>query len=148
MTHLRELENAINKKVLYPELSYEIQGALFTIANSYGQGLKEIIYQNALAEEFTKRKLSFKEQKRINVYSLETGKILGVYIPDFIVENKIIIEIKATEFPAKRDVDQLRSYLRASEYEVAYLVNFCAQKLFIKRSIYTNNRKPFIHKNS
>jgi len=133
---------------LYPELSYEIQGALFTIANSYGQGLKEIIYQNALAEEFTKRKLSFKEQKRINVYSLETGKILGVYIPDFIVENKIIIEIKATEFPAKRDVDQLRSYLRASEYEVAYLVNFCAQELFIKRSIYTNNRKPFIHKNS
>ena len=148
MTHLRELENAINKKVLYPELSYEIQGALFTIANSYGQGLKEIIYQNALAEEFTKRKLSFKEQKRINVYSLETGKILGVYIPDFIVENKIIIEIKATEFPAKRDVDQLRSYLRASEYEVAYLVNFCAQELFIKRSVYTNNRKPFIHKNS
>src|SRR3989338_10841213 len=148
MTHLHESENAINKKVLYPELSYEIQGALFTIANSYGQGLKEIIYQNALAEEFTKRKLSFKEQKRINVYSLETGKILGVYIPDFIVENKIIIEIKATEFPAKRDVDQLRSYLRASEYEVAYLVNFFAQELFIKRSIYTNNRKPFIHKNS
>lgn len=133
-----------NKNLLYPELSYQIQGAVFEVANKYGKGLKENIYQKALAEEFTKRDIRFEEQKRINIHSLETGKILGTYVPDFVIKDKIILEIKATEFATKQDLNQQRSYLKASIYEIAYLVNFCTPKLFIKRSIYTNDRKPFV----
>jgi GxxExxY protein len=133
-----------NKNLLYPELSYQIQGAVFEVSNKYGKGLKENIYQKALAEEFAKRKINFGEQKRINIHSMDTGKTLGTYVPDFIIDDKIILEIKATEFAVKQDVNQQQSYLKASIYEIAYLVNFCTPKLFIKRSIYTNDRKPFI----
>lgn len=129
--------------LLEAELSYKIRGCVFEVANKYGIGLKEQIYQKAMAEEFQKQNLNFEEQKRINIYSLETGKKLGVYVPDFVVENKIILEIKSSNFTTQTDIAQQRSYLRASIYEVAYLVNFGTLKLDIRRSIFTNDRKPF-----
>lgn len=135
-----------NKDLLYPELSYKVQGAIFEVANKYGSGFKEGIYQKALAEELTSAGIPFEDQKRIKIFSLDSGKVLGTYVPDFIVDDKIIIEIKAAGFSTIQDVKQLQSYLRASTYEIAYLVNFGTPKLFIRRSIYTNNRKPFITK--
>lgn len=132
--------------LLEKELSYKIQGCIFNVSNNYGKGLKENIYQKALAEEFIKAGLNFEQQKRINIYSLETGKTLGTYVPDFIIENKIIIEIKASIFTTQQDVNQQRSYLRISIYEIAYLVNFCTEKLDVRRLIYTNDRKSFISK--
>jgi len=133
-----------NKKLLEAELCYKIRGAVFNMANKYGKGLKEQIYQKALEEEFIKQGLKFESQKRINIYSLDTDKLLGFYTPDFLVEDKVIIEIKSNEFTTKRDIEQQRSYLRASIYEIAYLVNFGTQKLDIRRSIYTNDRKSFV----
>jgi len=61
-----------------------------------------------------------------------------------VLEGKIIVEIKASSFTRREDIDQQRSYLRASIYEIAYLVNFNTPKLEIIRSVYTNDRKPFI----
>ena len=133
-----------DKKLLEESLCFKIRGAFYSIANKYGKGLKEQIYQKALAEELDKEGLKFEQQKRINIYSLETAKTLGVYVPDFLVENKVIVEIKSSEFTTKRDIDQQRAYLRASIYEIAYLVNFGTGKLDIRRSIYTNDRKPFV----
>lgn len=130
--------------LLEPDLSYKIRGCIFNVSNKYGRGLKENIYQKALAEEFAKAKLKFEQQKRINIYSFETGKKLGTYVPDFVVEGKIIVEIKASNFTTRHDIEQQRSYLRVSVYEIAYLVNFCTDKLDIKRSIHTNDRKPFV----
>jgi GxxExxY protein len=131
-------------ELMEKELSYQIQKCFFNVANKYGKGLKENIYQKALAEELEKTGLQFDQQKRIDIYSVESGKKLGVYVPDFVVENKIIIEIKASTFTTRNDVEQQRSYLRVSCYEIGYLVNFCTDDLFVKRSIYTNDRKPFI----
>lgn len=133
-----------NKNLLYPELSYQIQGAIFAVANKYGKGFKESIYQKALVEEFTKRKIPFEPQKRIKIYSIDSGKALGSYIPDFVIDGKIIVEIKASIFTTNDYVRQQQSYLKASKYEVGYLVNFCTPRLFIKRSVYSNNRKPFL----
>lgn len=133
-----------NKDLLEPELCYKIQGAFYSVVNKYGRGLKEQIYQKALTEEFTERKLKFEQQKRITIYSLDTGKQLGSYMPDFIIEDIVIIEIKASNFVSQQDSRQQMSYLKASRYEIAYLVNFCTPELYIRRSIYTNDRKPFI----
>ncbi len=135
-----------NKNLLYPDISYVIQGAIFAVANKYGRGLKEGIYQKALAEQLTKQNIPYEEQKRIKIYSLDSGKVLGTYVPDFIVDEKIIIELKASNFSGREDILQQQGYLKASIYEVAYLVNFGTPKLFIKRSIYTNDRKSFIVK--
>ena len=132
--------------LLEKELSYKVRGCFYNVANKYGKGLKEIIYQKALEEELEKENLKFESQKRIDIYSIETGKKLGTYVPDILVEDKIIVEIKATSFTRVDDINQQRSYLKASKYEIGYLVNFCTQELEIKRSIFTNDRKPFISK--
>ena len=132
--------------LLEKELTYKIRGCIFNVSNKYGKGLKEKIYEKALAEEFEKEKIKFKQQRRIDIHSFDSGKKLGVYVPDFIAENKIIIEIKATNFTTKQDIEQQRSYLRISRFEIGLLVNFCAPKLEIKRFIFTNNRKPFLAK--
>jgi len=139
------MTNLHNKSLLYPELSYKLQGAIYNVSNKYGNGLKEKIYQKALAEELKKQEINFVEQKRINIYSVDSGKILGTYVPDFIINNKIILEIKASNFTTRQDVNQQRSYLKASIYEIAYLVNFGTPKLYMQRSIYTNDRKPFVN---
>ena len=141
MTNKHEFTNS---KILEADLCYRVVGTIYNVANKYGKGLKEQIYQKALAEELTTQDLKFEQHKRINIYSLETGKHLGVYVPDFLIENKIVIEIKSSDFTTKRDIEQQRSYLRASTYEIGYLVNFGTRKLDIRRSIYTNDRKPFI----
>ena len=88
--------------------------------------------------------LKFERQKRINIYSIDSGKVLGVYIPDLVIEDKIIIEIKATNFTIDQFLRQQQSYLKASKYEIGYLVNFGAPKLYFKKSIFTNDRKPFM----
>ena len=144
MTDIHGSTDKNKTRLLEEDLCYKIRGAIYSVANKYGKGLKEKIYQKALAEELNKLGLKFEQQKRISIYSLDTGKQLGVYVPDFLVEEKVIIEIKSNNFTTKRDIAQLRSYLRASVYEIAYLVNFGTPKLEIIRSIYTNDRKPFI----
>jgi GxxExxY protein len=136
-----------NNKLLEAELSYKIRGCFYRVFNQYGPGLKEIVYHKALAEELENQGLNFVSNPRINIFSQETGKILGTYIPDFIVEDKIIIEIKALNRLTFLEKNQQMSYLRASWYEIAFLVNFGASKLEINRLILTNDRKPFIRVN-
>lgn len=131
-------------ELLEKNLSYKLRGCFYNVANKYGKGLKENIYQKVLAEELENAELPFVQQLRIDIYSFDTGKHLGVYVPDFVVDDKIVVEIKASTYTTKSDVEQQRSYLRISCYEIGYLVNFCTDKLFIKRSIYTNDRKPFL----
>jgi GxxExxY protein len=135
-----------NNKILEKELCYKIVGAIMEVSKKYGTGFKEIIFQKALVEALERLGLKAEQQKRINIYSVDTGKVLGSYVPDLVVEDKIIIEIKATGFTIQQDVNQQRSYLKASKYEIAYLVNFGTPRLDIRRSIYTNNRKFFLTK--
>lgn len=110
-------------ELLYKELSYEIQGGIFEVYKGLGCSFKESAYDNALFEEYSEhRKLFIERQKRIGIYF--KGKKVGTYVPDQIVERKIIIEIKAKEFLTKKDIQQFWNYLKGSEYKVGYLVNF------------------------
>lgn len=69
--------------------------------------------------------------------------MVGAYGPDFLVDDKIILEIKAIEILPRKLVDQLFDYLKNSKYELGYFVNFTSPKLYMKRIIYTNDRKHF-----
>ena len=129
---------------MHKELSYELQGAFMEIRNILGPGHKEVVYQNALVEEFLAKKIVFEKEKSIRIFSPKTGKVTGHYRVDFLVDGKIIVEIKAVDLIPKNFIDQLFSYLRNSEYELGYFVNFKSPKLYIKRIIYTNDRKPFL----
>src|ERR1035437_10129224 len=137
-----DTDRQINTDLLYADLSFKVRGAIMNVANKYGKGLKESIYQKALAEEFDKLGMKYEQQKRITIYSVESGEPLGAYVPDFPVEDKIILEIKATDFVIPKDIQQQLSYLKASKYELGFLANFNTPKLYIKRSIFTNDRKP------
>lgn len=85
-------------------------------------------------------------EKAIKIYSIDTGKIIGHYRADLVLDDKILMEVKSTLMPLRQDEKQLYYYLRNSQYEVGYLVNFSTPRLFIKRIIYSNNRKPFLCK--
>lgn len=134
------------KNLLYKDLSYELQGCFIEVRKVYGPGHKEIVYQNALAEEFALREISFEKEKDIAIFSPKTGKRMGNYRIDFLIDNKIIVELKAVDNIPKNFIDQIYSYLKNSEYELGYFVNFKSPNLYIKRIIYTNDRKSWKNK--
>lgn len=129
--------------LLYKELSYQIQGAVIEVRKTYGSSHKETIYKNALAEEFELRRIPYKREASIQIISPKTNKTIGIYRPDFVVDDKIILEIKAVEVLARKLVDQLFDYLKNSTYELGYFINFSGSKLYMKRVIYTNDMKQF-----
>ncbi|OHB57777.1 MAG: hypothetical protein A2173_00110 [Planctomycetes bacterium RBG_13_44_8b] len=130
--------------LLHKELSYQIRGAAIEVKKNYGPGHKEVLYQRAFAEELNLRGMNYEREKPIKIYSPKTKKLIGSYQPDFIIDNKIIIELKALEKLPKIMIDQLYSYLRNSKFELGFLINFNSNGVDIKRLIYTNDRKKHL----
>jgi len=128
---------------LYKDLSFQLRGIFFDIRNTYGPGHKEVVYQNLLEEYLKEKNVRFEREKSISIHAPQ-GKNVGIYRPDFIVDNDIILEVKATEKVVRVHEEQLYYYLRNSKYQVGFLVNFSSPRLYIKRTIYTNDRKPFL----
>jgi GxxExxY protein len=135
-------KNRAKRTILYEDLSFKLQGIFFAIRNELGSGYKEKIYQKAFENYLRKAGLSFQKEFPIKVYS-SAGEFLGLYRPDFLVEDKIIIEIKAKRFLSKQEVAIVCDYLRNNEYEVAYLVNFGSKRFYFKRLIFTNDLKKW-----
>ncbi|PIY59277.1 hypothetical protein COY96_02690 [Candidatus Wolfebacteria bacterium CG_4_10_14_0_8_um_filter_37_11] len=132
-----------NRELLYKELSYKLQGVFYNVRNKYGMYHKEKIYHNALKEEFQNNQISYISEPRIDIFSVTSGKKLGSYVPDFIVDS-IIIELKTSPFTIKDMEMQLIEYLKSSKYELAYLVNFGEKYFKPKRYIHTKDRKNII----
>lgn len=130
-----------NDGFLHRELSYSLLAAVFEVRNSYGSGQKELVYQNALAETLAEKEISFQREIVIQIRSSKSGKILGNYRLDFVLDGKICVEVKAMKFTPSKIEQQLYGYLKSTPYEVGYLINFGSIKLFWKRVILTNDRK-------
>lgn len=127
-------ENSGSDNVLYKELTYKIRGALFEVKKALGGGHKENVYQKSVRQELEKRKVGFNEEKQIPIYY--DGKKVGTYRPDFVIENKVILELKVLPFVGKNEKRQLWTYLRDSEYRLALLANYSPAELQIERVIY------------
>jgi len=127
-----------NAEFLYKDSTYKLRSLLFEIRKSIGLGHKEQIYHNALEIELQKAGLKFESKKNISI--IYHGQKIGVYQPDFIIENKIIVELKALPEIARPQVEQLWSYLKGCEYKLALLVNFGSKDLDIRRIIYDSAR--------
>jgi|TARA_Y100000310_G_scaffold345866_1_gene471934 ATP-dependent DNA helicase RecG len=141
-TERRIMQNKKEDKLLYKDITYRIREALFSVHKELGVGHKESVYQNAVSEEFNKNRLKFNKEVRIPIKY--RNKNIGVYIPDFVVEDKIIVELKALPFVGTKEKKQLWSYLKGSDYKLAMLVNFGTQHgLTIDRIVYDTARaKP------
>ncbi len=126
---------------LYEQESYKIRGACFEVYKAFGGVFKETVVDRALTEALTKQELSVENQKRIDIY-FENKKV-GTYVPDKIINDAILLEIKVKPFLTKQDKEQFWKYLKGSEYKLGFLINFSPTKLEIKRVVYdTARNKP------
>jgi len=122
-------------KLIFADLTYKARGAIFEVYNTLGSGHKEQIYQKALEKELDLRKISYKKEENLDVKY--KGEKVGNYRPDFVLEDKIIVEIKAVEFMPKSYEDQLIHYLKTTGFKVGLLVNFGQPRLYIKRLVWS-----------
>jgi len=121
------------KDLIYPELSYQIIGILFEVYNQLGPGYHEKYYQRAIATAFKKCNLSFREQVRVSL--IFKGEKIGNYSLDFLIADKIILEIKKGERFSKRNIDQILAYLKAKKIKLGIITNFGQKELKFRRII-------------
>lgn len=115
------------------EISYKVRGCIFKVFNNLGPGLLESAYEAALAYELTEVGLSFQTQVPLPMYYRSIKINIG-YRMDFLVENKVIIEVKSVETLLEVHHKQVITYLRLSDKKLALLVNFnCTE---IEKNIY------------
>ena len=118
----------------HKELTAKIIECAFKVHNTLGYGFLEAIYQNALLIELLKAGLQAEKEKKIQVYY--DTQLVGDYITDIIVENKVILELKSVKELHPAHSAQLINYLKATGIETGLLINF-GESVEIKRKAYT-----------
>lgn len=125
----------MSDSILYKELSEQVIGCAITVHKELGNGFLEKVYENALCHEFSLLGIPYERQREINVFYKNI--IVGTYIPDVIINNSIILELKAISRLEQVHFSQLINYLKATNFKVGYLLNFGAStKLEYKRLIF------------
>ena len=123
---------------LHKKLSDSILKIYYEVYNNLGYGFLEKVYQNAMYLELKNQGYNVEPQKQIKVYYKEM--VVGEYYADLLIDDTIILELKACECLMDAHKAQLINYLRATDIEVGMLLNFGETPEF-KRFIYTNDRK-------
>jgi len=119
--------------ILYPEESYKIIGILFDVYNHLGPGHHEKYYQRAVSYELHKRGIGFKEQLFVPI--LYRGKTIGRQYFDFLVDDKIVLELKKGSRFSRRHIEQVSEYLKSSGYKLAIIANFGGKGITFKRIV-------------
>ena len=121
-------------ELLYKDESYKIIGSCMEVHKELGKGFSEIIYGDALEIEFKKNSTSYSREKRYNI-KYKGQSIPHYYIADFVIDDTIILEIKAIESLTSSHIKQTLNYLAASKIRLGLLVNFGEDSLSYKRVI-------------
>jgi GxxExxY protein len=124
--------------LLYKNITDSILKAYYAVYNQLGYGFLEKVYQNSMYFELKSLGYKVEAQKQIKVYF--KNQLVGEYYADLLVEDKVIVELKACELLMNVHVAQLMNYLKATEVEVGLVLNFGEDPEF-KRIIYTNDIK-------
>ncbi len=123
---------------LHKDLTNNVIKAFYNVYNNLGYGFLETVYENSMIIELQKMGLHCKKQQSIKVYY--QGIEVGDYFADIIVNDLLIIELKAASSIIQEHEFQLINYLKATNIEIGLLLNF-GEKPEIKRKIFTNNIK-------
>ncbi len=120
-------------EIIHKTLSYEIVGAAQEVHRILGPGFLEAIYEEALAQELRRRSISYERQKLLQVNY--KGLIIGEYRADFVVEEKVVLELKAAAALVPEYVAQAIHYLAATGLRLAILINFGRTSLQTRRVV-------------
>ena len=119
----------------YKDITEKVIGSSFEVHKFLGNGFQEVIYQRALALEFQKADLKFVREIEQEIFYKEYEKPIGTRRADFIVENKVLVEIKAIIQLEDVHLAQILNYQKAYRFEVGLLINFGSKSLTFKRVV-------------
>jgi GxxExxY protein len=131
-----------NKRIATPfdDMTYKVIGCAMAVHRALGPGYRENTYQKDLAVHFTEAHLTFESQKLFEVYdSLKREQLIGYYIPDFVVEDTLIVEIKALKGIDNSHLAQVIGYLAITGFQVGLLINFGERSLVYRRILPPKN---------
>jgi GxxExxY protein len=123
------------KDYKYSDITEKIIGASFEVHKFLGNGFQEVIYQRALAYELHKAGLNFEREIKQDIFYKELQEPIGTRRADFVVEGKVLVEIKAIIELEDVHLAQILNYLRAYKIEVGLLINFGSKSLTFKRVV-------------
>jgi GxxExxY protein len=123
------------EELKHKEITKKIIGAAFEVHKFLGNGFQEVIYQRALAWEMSQVDLTFNREIEQDIYYKELSEPIGTRRADFVVENKVLVELKALKELEDVHMAQALNYLKAYKLEVALLLNFGSKSLQFKRLV-------------
>ena len=123
------------EQFFYKELSYKIIGAAMEVHRVLGSGFLESVYEEALAYELNLRGIAYQRQVKLNVCYKDI--IAGEFRADLLVDDKIVVELKATKGLTEIDEAQLLNYLKGTDHKVGLLLNFGTTSLEHKRRVWS-----------
>jgi GxxExxY protein len=123
----------IQEKLIYKDLTYKIIGLAMEVHNELGYGFLEKVYENAMKVQFSKSniKADFQVQFKVNF----KGEVIGEFYPDIIVDDKVILELKAVEKINDIHKAQILNYLKVTKLKLGLILNFSKEKLEYERII-------------
>ncbi|MEM7549537.1 MAG: GxxExxY protein [Bacteroidota bacterium] len=125
----------MSDKLKYKDITEKIIGASFDVHSFLGNGFQEVIYQRALAYEMSQRNLEYAREIEQDIYYKGLTEPIGTRRADFVVENKVLVELKAIIQLEDVHLAQALNYLKAYKLEVGILINFGSKSLTFKRLV-------------
>lgn len=127
------MNNISKQKYQHSDLTKKIIGLSFDLFNEIGTGYPEKVYQNGLAARFEQNNLKFIREAYCSLIS--SGSKIGQFRVDFVVENKIVVELKARKMILNRDIAQTLTYLKMKKLKIGLILLFGKSAVEIKRLI-------------
>ncbi|CAN2042771.1 GxxExxY protein [Candidatus Magnetomoraceae bacterium gMMP-15] len=128
------------EKYKHQKITGAIIGCAMRVHSFLGNGFQEVIYQRALSIELEEKGLDFKREVEMSIYYRDHHKPIGTRRVDFLVENKVLVELKAIIDLANVHYAQIINYLTAYKLEIGLLINFGKKSLEFKRFIKSDRR--------
>lgn len=122
-----------NQNIIHKDLSYEIIGIAYEAHNELGYGFQEKYYCRAIEALLQEHSLKFREQVYIPI--VFKGKKIGSYYLDFLIEDKVILEVKKGDQFYKKDIEQVYAYLKSHNLQLGVIVRFAKNGVKVKRIV-------------
>jgi len=123
----------VRDEAYYNEITQGIIGCAYKVANALGPGFLEKVYENALFHELQKSEFKVQQQTPVNV--LYDGVVVGDYFADLLVQEDVIVELKAVKALNASHFSQCLNYLKGTQKKLGLLINFGSEKVEIKRVV-------------